>query len=162
MNQKTRIKPSPNRLSNEKNIKSIEDFIKELERNPNIINKPELGNVKSLLIRNTIVQEQASYRGPLPPSAEFAKYEAACPGAAEKILDASRAALEANIAISKKKIENDYDEAKRGQLMAFGIALLSLIVGLVVTLCGYQWSGTLFGTGGLATVVYFFIQGKKR
>ena len=162
MNQKPRIKPSPNRLSNEKNIKNIEDFIKELKRSPNILNKPEFVNVKSLLTSNTIIQEQASYRGPLPPSAEFAKYEAACPGAAEKILDASRAALEGNMLISKKKLDNDYAEARRGQLMAFGIALSSLIVGLVVTLRGYQWSGTLFGTGGLATVVYFFIQGKKR
>ncbi|MCD4697145.1 MAG: hypothetical protein K8S16_12985 [Bacteroidales bacterium] len=52
-------------------------------------------------------------------------------------------------------------EGKRGQVFAFIITVITLIAATLLILNGYIWPGSIFGTGGLAIIVYLFIQGKK-
>lgn len=46
--------------------------------------------------------------------------------------------------------------------MAFIIAMTAIGGGIALGVLGHPWPGTLFGTGGLAAIVYLFIQGKDR
>ena len=73
-----------------------------------------------------------------------------------------RVSLKAGIVNLNKVTEKDYAEAKRGQWMAFAIAIIALISGAYIAHQGSPWPGFFTSTGGLASVVLMFIQGKRR
>jgi uncharacterized membrane protein len=66
------------------------------------------------------------YSGPLPTSKEFAGYEQALPGAAERILVISEKEVEHRHRNEDKIIEKSLKLSDRGQILAFAIALLSI------------------------------------
>jgi uncharacterized membrane protein len=69
-----------------------------------------------------IVSQTMTYIGPLPTSSEFAGYDKALPGAADRIL--SLAEQEAS---HRHKVQDETVKLnKKGQLFAFIIALLSM------------------------------------
>ena len=65
------------------------------------------------------------------------------------------------MALEEKIIEHQMNEGKRGQIFAFFVTLFTLSAATYLILNGYIWPGSIFGTGGLAIIVYLFIQGKK-
>jgi uncharacterized membrane protein len=69
------------------------------------------------------------YAGPLPPAAEFARYDQALPGAAERIL-----ALAEKETLSRHKAEAKLISISgRGQVFALIVSILSLaVVGLSI------------------------------
>ncbi|MGI8637923.1 MAG: DUF2335 domain-containing protein [Segetibacter sp.] len=80
--------------------------------------------------------QQISYSGPLPPAHELQGYEAACSGLAREIADmairqqAHRHALENNAQQQdaetvRQVIQNEHNEKKTGQFLAFGVVSLS-------------------------------------
>jgi len=79
-----------------------------------------------------------------------------------ELLALSRISVEGQVKFNHDRLAGDLGEAARGQWMAFVIAMTAIVGGLVLGLNGYPWPGTLFGTGGLAAIVYLFIQGKNR
>jgi uncharacterized membrane protein len=50
---------------------------------------------------------------------------------------------------------------KRGQLFGFLIGIFALTVGAGIVYTGQPIPGTLFGIGGVGSLVYVFIEGKK-
>lgn len=126
--------------------------VAELVENPAIINDPTF---------RAVVFSQ-SYSGPTPPAEQFAGYERAVPGSGQQLLDLSKSALANSKQITERAQELDYEEARRGQWMAYTLALATIGGAIALAALGQGWPGALFGTGGLAAIVYLFIQGKKR
>lgn len=120
---------------------------------PSILNRPQL---RAVVMRHEI------YQGPVPQGKQFAEYEQAVPGSGMRLLDMSDSAMKAQIRLTEDAQNKDYEEARRGQWMAFGLALSTIIGASVIAAFGGAWPGAVFGTGGLAAIVYLFIQGKKR
>lgn len=76
--------------------------------------------------RAVVRHESMTYEGPLPPSAEYERYERTCPGAANRIL-AMAENEEAHRHQTENKIVNSViTRTKWGQFFAFIIALGSL------------------------------------
>jgi uncharacterized membrane protein len=74
-----------------------------------------------------------SYKGPLPPSREFAGYEQALPGAADRILAITEKEAEHRRKNQEKLTAAAIKYSGRGQIFALVISILSLIgVGLSI------------------------------
>ncbi|MDR1100021.1 MAG: DUF2335 domain-containing protein [Treponema sp.] len=74
-----------------------------------------------------------SYEGPLPTSREFAGYEQALPGAADRILAITEKEAEHRRANQEKLVNASIKYSGRGQIFALIIAILSIFgVGLSI------------------------------
>lgn len=125
----------------------------EILQDPKILNSPRV---------RAVLMEMEHYSGPVPPAKQFADYEAAVPGAGMELLAMSKRAMDAQIEHNADMRDKDFTEAGRGQWMAFMLALATIGGAIALGLNGAGWPGAFFGTGGLAAIVYLFIQGKKR
>ncbi|MDA8409380.1 MAG: DUF2335 domain-containing protein [Treponema sp.] len=76
-----------------------------------------------------VVRHQAvSYSGPLPPAAEFERYNAAVPGAAERILAMAEKEAEHRHGAEDLLVQEEVRASKTGQLFAFALGIGSLAV----------------------------------
>jgi uncharacterized membrane protein len=74
-----------------------------------------------------------AYQGPLPTSREFAGYEQALPGAADRILAITEKEAEHRRANQNKLVNASIKHSGRGQVFALIIAILAIIgVGLSI------------------------------
>jgi uncharacterized membrane protein len=120
---------------------------------PSILQRPQV---------RAVVMRAEFYQGPVPQGKQFAEYETAVPGSGMRLLDMSQKAMEAQIRLTENAQAKDFLEAGRGQWMAFGLALSTIVCATILGTLGGPWPGALFGTSGLGAIVYLFIQGKKR
>jgi uncharacterized membrane protein len=72
------------------------------------------------------VSREVAYIGPLPPANEFAKYESALPGAADRTLSIAEKEMEHRHKNDDKIIEDSLRMSGRGQIFALIITILSL------------------------------------
>jgi uncharacterized membrane protein len=96
-------------------------------------------------------------------------YEAAFPGAAERIFKMTEAQGEHRrelekqaLAIQKESGLREFTEARLGQVFAFAISVLFLGCGTYTAMHGQAAVGSLFGTLGIGGIVTTFIEGRKR
>jgi uncharacterized membrane protein len=71
-------------------------------------------------------RSMTSYIGPLPPAAEFERYERAHPGAAAKMIEWVEKEAEHRRVSESRIIDTASKLSSRGQIFAFVIAILSL------------------------------------
>jgi len=103
-------------LEEEERTSLIVEFLQE---NPELLLQPELrASIFSIA--------QRIHQGPLPPPEDFKAYEAALPGACDRILRMSEAYQQHLFAINSERVEKDYKEARRGQVYAMILALAGL------------------------------------
>jgi uncharacterized membrane protein len=111
---------------------------------------------------------EVAFAGPLPPPQILQGYEAACPGAAHRIIemaeaqsahrrDMERMALQAQC----QGMNLQFFEARLGQCFAFGISALFLICGTITVVHGDPIPGSIFGTMGISGIVATFIHGRS-
>lgn len=110
----------------------------------------------------------AGYSGPIPAPEALARYEQLTPGLADRIVKMAenegnhRRSLE--VSGQKAQIEHierrDY-EARRGQIFAFMISIITLISGAWIIKNGHDVPGTFVSLSGLGGIVTAFIYGRK-
>lgn len=124
----------------------------------------------------SIIAQQMSYSGPLPPSSEMRKYDEITPGAADRILamaekeQAHRHASEVkendvNERIADSDVraqEANINEIHRGQWMAFGLGLAFLGVTALFGLKGHEFAASALGLSGVAAVATVFIKVRNK
>ena len=109
-----------------------------------------------------------SHQGPLPDPNTLAKYEQACPGAADRIITRFEKEADHRHAFENQMIqfgaadaERDRREAMLGQVFAFVIGMTAIIVGGITSVCGAEWAGSFIGGGGVIGLVTVFIKGRR-
>jgi uncharacterized membrane protein len=126
----------------------------QILNNPEILESPEL---KAVMVRR--------HTGPLPAPEDFRAYEKVLPGASDRIVAMAETSLAAQLKrmdISAEEMRLGFHEAARGQVYAFVLALVCLLIGGYLVQGGQQISGTIFGGVGLGAIIYTIIQGKRR
>lgn len=109
-----------------------------------------------------VIVQQSAYQGPVPPAEMYAAYEKADPGSGRLLIDMTSRAMTAQVEHNSRRLNGDFAEARLGQIFAFVIAMTAILCGAYVAIHGAKWPGTIIGVGGLAAIVYQFIQGRKR
>lgn len=128
----------------------------EIIAHPSLLQKPAMRDALKIVV------QQSAYQGPVPPAEMYAAYEQADAGSGRLLIDMAKIAMQGQIAHNEARLDGDLAEARLGQIFAFIISMTALIAGAYVAIHGAQWPGAILGVGGLAAIVYQFIQGKKR
>ncbi|WP_081195373.1 DUF2335 domain-containing protein [Halomonas sp. BC1] len=124
----------------------------------------------------SIIAQQLTYSGPLPPSAEMEKYERISPGAADRILamaekeqahrheqEEKENAVNSRIAESNIRSQDaSISEIKRGQWMAYSLGLIFLGITVMLGLSGHEVAASTLGLGGVAAVATVFIKVRNK
>ena len=107
------------------------------------------------------------FSGPLPHPELLQGYEAACPGAAERIIKMAEDQGEHRRNLEKQMLEmqgedmrREFAEARVGQVFAFAISALFLGCGTYTAVHGQAVVGTIFGAFGIGGIVTTFIKGR--
>lgn len=86
--------------------------------------RPSVGAQPPAVVRH----QSVSYSGPLPPAAEFERYNAALPGAAERILALAEKEAEHRHGAEDLLVREEVRASKTGQVFAFVLGIGSLAV----------------------------------
>lgn len=98
-----------------------------------------------------------SHSGPLPPAREFANYDKALPGAAERILAMAEKEQGHRHGIEKDLIRREIGFKSRGQLFAFLGLLVMLAAVLAMAIMGHAAAGASLGAAVIGGVVAVFL-----
>lgn len=107
------------------------------------------------------VRIERSFSGPLPPPDALDHYERILPGAAERILRMAEIEGEERRANVAKLVSTETKVEKRGQLMAFAVAVLGLVGSFFLIKWGFEVIGTAFGGAIILGMVTLFIKGRS-
>jgi uncharacterized membrane protein len=110
--------------------------------------------------------------GPLPSPEDYGKYDAACPGSANRIMVMAEKEQQhrhhcekAVVAIQSVDIPAGRVERKRGQILAFGVCIVSILAGAGIVAFSpaaiAQIGGIVFGVSALTGIVIAFMTGKR-
>ncbi|MGH9422273.1 MAG: DUF2335 domain-containing protein [Thermoanaerobaculia bacterium] len=103
----------------------------------------------------------ASFSGPLPPPQTLAQYNQAFPGAAERIVRMAESQSAHRRSLESARVHADIDNEKRGQVLAFIIALVVFLGSLAIVWQGKSVAGITVMLAELATLAGLFIYGKE-
>lgn len=104
---------------------------------------------------------QESFSGPIPHPDLLQGYENVKQGFAERIVSMAEAQQKHRFECEDKMVSGTVLESKRGQWMAFVIAILFLIGSIALGLFGHDWLGGIIGGGTLVALVTVFVTGRK-
>lgn len=125
---------------------------------------------QATLPSGAVAQVQAtSFSGPLPHPDILAKYDAIAPGFADRVIRLAEGEAEHRRRQEAKELDANIEgmhaqikEVRLGQIFAFLIGAITIIVGAVVATHGAEWAGGLIGTGGVVSLVSVFIWGRTQ
>lgn len=121
---------------------------------------PEEKREKAMSALTVIRQE--SFAGPIPPPQVLKGYEDVLPGSADRILKMAENQQQHRIEIEKKAISSQAENSKRGQIFAFIVFILCVIVGLVFAYLDMKTFAGVFLTTTMVILVGFFIGTKVK
>jgi uncharacterized membrane protein len=98
------------------------------------------------------------FRGPLPPPSYLQGYEAACPGAADRIISLAEGEAEHRRHMDGRRLDLSGKLATRGQIAAVVICLVLIIFGGVLVYGGKDVSGFVMIGMPLATLAGVFLK----
>ena len=115
-----------------------------------------------------LVGVKYEFQGPVPPPSVLAAYENIKSGFAERILSLAEGEAIHRRQLQARKLEGDlerqarsFGEARWGQVCALLIGLAAILGGVYSSVHGAELPGSLIGTGGIVTLTYVFIRGRK-
>lgn len=153
------------------------DFDSQLiqaESQPNVENNKESLSADQEIIRLVpekdrekarnalMIIRQESFAGPIPPPQVLQGYESILPGSADRIIKMAESQQQHRINIEDKAVSGQVANTKRGQVFAFIVFILCVIVGLVFAYLDMKVFAGIFLTGTMVTVVGLFIGGKEK
>jgi uncharacterized membrane protein len=121
-------------------------------------NNPQLQNRSS---QGQISITQHTYSGIIPDADSLAKYEKACPGAADRIITMAEEQLRHRHELEKLVTESSVNDGRRGVVFAFILGFTTIICGTAIAILGHNITGTIFGGVGLASIIGTFIYGTR-
>lgn len=134
-------------------LQKVENGIPEFK---NKLSTEERIQVLQIIEQNTL----RLFSGPIPPPDILEKYEKIFPGIADRVIKLTENQSSHRQEIEKFVIKSQQQQSGRGQIFAFVLAIVALIISLVATLCGYQTVGSIIGGSTVVSLVIVFITGK--
>lgn len=137
-----------------------DDLVKKIEREvgPLIQGKAK----KQVLGRvNRILQQQVTYKGPIPPPDMFAGYEAAVPGSGDRILSMAERSLDHDCYVHRQAQIFDKEDRRLGMFLGFWTICVLTGAAVLCALYDHQiFAGglVLVEVGGL---VGYFVNGRQ-
>ena len=101
------------------------------------------------------------YSAPFPPATELERYEAVYPGFAEKLMERYVRQSEHRMSLENKVIDSGIKNSARGQIFAFALALVTILIGAFLIYLNKDVLGIVAILGSLASLVGVFIYGNK-
>ncbi len=136
------------------------------ERTEEPLSKVEAERVTEVLQR--IVPEAVQvairnerYSGPIPPPSQFAGFEKALPGSADRILTMAEKEAEVARACKSRLVESQCRDSRLGLWLGFSIGMAALIGSTCVAIFASPTAGTLLGITSIASLVGVFVYGSK-
>lgn len=106
------------------------------------------------------VARAISFTGPIPPPEMLAKYEEACPGAADRIIKMAERQSEHRQEIEKAVVNANTSAQKIGPILGFIVAMTTVLGGIYLVLKGKNGYGLAAIITPLAALAGVFIYGK--
>lgn len=124
-------------------------------------------SVEKLVSESKKKQEQGmgtiqAYSGPIPPPQFLAQYELLVPGIAKKFLEEPHIEAEHRRVLEKMIGQEQIKLAKRGQLMAFSLAICCILGAFWTIFSGHSIEGLGALLFSIAAFTGIFIYAKKR
>lgn len=113
-----------------------------------------------LLQTFTVSRVQATkWSGPLPRPDVLAEFEKIVPGAAARIIAMTEHVLTASGKTLDKVADAEISGSKRGQWMAYSLAIFSFVAGVVFFAIDKPWAGTAFISLPVVLLITSFLSG---
>ena len=103
----------------------------------------------------------STYSGPLPPAEAFEKYEAVCPGAADRIIAMAERQAAHRQEIEKTVVNSGSRNSQMGIISALILAIAVLIGGVVCILMNHDWAGAVIVGIDIVGLCGVFVYGTK-
>lgn len=116
---------------------------------------------RKAIIQSIQAVRHEAFSGPIPHPELLQGYESVKPGFAERIVVMAEEQQKHRFDCEDKMVKGTVSESKRGQWMAFIIAILFLIGSIALGLLGHDWLGGVIGGGTLIALVTVFVTGRK-
>ena len=135
-----------------------ENKVQPVEADPEIVdeNHPEIGERKLRRFSETRL-----YSGPLPPAEDLKKYNEATPDAADRIIKMAENEQIHRHHREEKELDTNAKFERQGQWFGFILSILSLLGGFGLIYLDKDGLGTLFGVGGISSLILPFFHNKK-
>jgi uncharacterized membrane protein len=102
-----------------------------------------------------------TFSGPVPPPEFLRDYEILVPGSAKRFLEAPHLEAEHRRALELAYLEEKIKLSRKGQWMAFSLAVLSIVAAFTAIFLGYSLAGVGTFFIAVGSIVGLFIYGKK-
>lgn len=108
-----------------------------------------------------VVQVTEQFSGPLPHPDVLERYNQVAPHAADRIIAMAEQETSHRHNIEQAIVDNEFKEARMGQICALAIGSLAIISGAIISISGAPWAGAIIGGSGVVGLVSVFILGRK-
>ena len=105
-------------------------------------------------------QSFQAFEGPVPPPAMLAEYERIFPGCAERLVAMAESQLSHRQSLESTVVRGNVAAEKRGQWMAFVLALLVIASGVILVASGKNVEGLIAIIGTLVSLAGVFVYGR--
>ena len=108
------------------------------------------------------LQLSISNQGPVPHPDIIAGYKAIIPGSGRELLDMAKDQSNHRMELENKAIGEQLSQSKTGQLFAFILALVCIILAFILGMCGHDKVAIVLGGSTVLGLVTSFIYGKYK
>jgi uncharacterized membrane protein len=108
-----------------------------------------------------VAEFSSHFSGPLPPPHVLGQYNQAFPNAAERIMEMAEGQSKHRQDLEKSRVLADIDNERRGQWLAFALALFMFVGGFLLVWQGTSVVGLTLLIAEIAALVGLFIYGKE-
>ncbi len=125
-------------------------------------NSSENSKIQSPVNSPSALASFTAFSGPIPPPEFLKQYEFLVPGIAKRFLEEPLSEAKHRRALEQKMVDEKIRLSRKGQWMAFSLALLSIIAAFIAIFLGYSLAG--LGTFFISSASFagVFIYAKKR
>lgn len=154
----------PNIIEENQNNIDLKSIVKEYKQYPEFKDIPD-ATIEVLLnkgIEISTVEQQYSYEGVLPHPSIMEGYEKFYPKTTQKLIDSYINESEHRRRLEVKMVECEIKNTSRGMNYALIVVLITVIGACLSAYLNSTIIGSIIGVGGMATLAYTFIQGRKQ
>ena len=108
-----------------------------------------------------VMASSYQFMGPIPSPQVLAHYEAVIPGLADRLINRFEKQSDHRMTMESSVTKSDAQRANGGLIAGFIIAFVTITSSTYCIMHGHEWSGTILGSGTLASLVGTFVYGSN-